>query len=60
MRDKRVLSNERGPNGACRDCGRRHIHKDNCSVLKRREDLTPKLRCADLVDLAELAGHRPD
>lgn len=42
MRDKRVLSSERGADGACSDCKRRHIHSDACKILKRREDLRPQ------------------
>ena len=35
--DKRILSNERAVDGACASCGRRHIHRDDCATLKRRE-----------------------
>lgn len=42
MRDKRLLPGERGNDGACTDCGRRHIHTDECPTLKRREELRPQ------------------
>ena len=35
--DKRILPNERANNGACAECSRRHIHRDDCPTLKRRE-----------------------
>jgi hypothetical protein len=38
MRDKRILPSERCRDGECAVCGRRHIHKDDCATLKRRED----------------------
>lgn len=42
-RDKRILRSERGKDGACSDCKRRHIHTDSCRVLKLREDMQPKV-----------------
>jgi len=42
MRDKRILPAERGTDGACPDCKRRHIHTDACAVLKHREELKPR------------------
>lgn len=36
--DKRILPTERARDGACACCGRRHIHKDDCATLKRREE----------------------
>lgn len=42
MRDKRVLRPERGADGACKTCKRRHIHTDSCKLLKFREDMQLK------------------
>lgn len=33
--DKRVQSDDRGDDGACKGCSRRHIHADDCPQLKR-------------------------
>jgi hypothetical protein len=35
--DKRIRYAERVQDGRCMGCGRRHIHKDDCHVLKRRQ-----------------------
>lgn len=40
MTDKRILLAERANDGACAACGRRHIHRDDCPTLKRREEKT--------------------
>jgi len=37
--DKRIRSTERDEDGACRECGRRHIHRDDCTILKQRETI---------------------
>lgn len=37
MTDKRIRAAERAENGACAECGRRHIHKDDCPTLRARE-----------------------
>lgn len=37
MTDKRIQRSERALDGACACCGRRHIHRDDCETLKRRE-----------------------
>lgn len=34
--DKRIQRDERAANGACADCERRHIHRDDCPALARR------------------------
>lgn len=34
--DKRVQRDERNSNGNCPSCGRRHIHRDDCKILKPR------------------------
>lgn len=34
--DKRVRPGERGDDGACVTCSRRHIHRDTCDTLKGR------------------------
>lgn len=34
--DKRIQPVERNERGACGECMRRHIHKDDCSVLLQR------------------------
>lgn len=36
--DKRIRSSERCRDGECAVCGRRHIHRDDCATLRRRED----------------------
>lgn len=35
--DPRIRPSERGDDGACVTCGRRHKHRDDCITLKRRE-----------------------
>lgn len=35
--DKRVHFIEREDDGACAECGRRHIHRDDCSIMLERE-----------------------
>jgi hypothetical protein len=36
--DKRIRSDERDDHGACVTCKRRHIHRDGCDTLKRRDE----------------------
>ena len=39
--DKRVIASERCLDGECAVCGRRHIHRDDCATLARREKVQP-------------------
>lgn len=34
--DKRILPGERAYDGSCLRCDRRHIHRDDCPILKKR------------------------
>jgi len=45
--DKRIQKNERGKDGACPSCGRRHQHRDSCGILRQRPAKTEYQRGYD-------------